>query len=425
MIKTEFTKNVATVFTGQTIAQIAPLIAAPFIGRLYSPEDYAFYQTYMSIGLFFLSAGSFRFDAAIILAKSHREAFELLKLVFKSLFVTLSLVYIGTLFFGNYLERYFETKGLKEMFLWVLPIAVFANVAFVGFYNWLNRLKKYKILSGSRIVQQFGVTGGNLLFGFAGFSGVGLVLAHCIGVLISAIPMAYATVKTKELIDLSDVKPPAKALIKKYRAFPLVSTPQTILDNLFAQLLLTLAITKLFGLEALGLFFFALRYSRMPVRLFAQSVAGVYYQELSEQFNIAGDTKKVFRKTSKLSLLPAVSGALVLFLLAEWLFPFVFGSQWTEAGLIGKYLAPTVFCLFMVSPIAQTPLVYGKQKQAMLVSLLLYSGQILALYFGWKIYGTMAESVLVYSLVSSALYLGQFMWYRSLIFRRKSVEIKP
>jgi hypothetical protein len=47
------------------------------------------------------------------------------------------------------------------------------------------------------------------------------------------------------------------------------------------------------------------------------------------------------------------------------------------------------------------------------------------LYFGWKIYGTMAESVLVYSLVSSALYLGQFMWYRSLIFRRKSFEIKP
>ena len=40
-LKSEFSKNVATLFTGTLVAQSIPILVSPLLSRIYSPDDFA------------------------------------------------------------------------------------------------------------------------------------------------------------------------------------------------------------------------------------------------------------------------------------------------------------------------------------------------------------------------------------------------
>ena len=74
---TEFRRNVLTLLTGTTVAQLIPFLISPIITRLYSPEDLGRLALFVSIISILSIISTCKYDAAILLPKEESNAFAL------------------------------------------------------------------------------------------------------------------------------------------------------------------------------------------------------------------------------------------------------------------------------------------------------------------------------------------------------------
>ena len=71
-----------------------------------------------------------------------------------------------------------------------------------------------------------------------------------------------------------------------------------------------------------------------------------------------------------ISMLPLALIFVVFYFLAPRLFPFVFGAQWGEAGLIAQALVPWLFMLTFTSPLSSLFVIADKQEWGLVFALL-------------------------------------------------------
>ena len=77
----------------------------------------------------------------------------------------------------------------------------------------------------------------------------------------------------------------------------------------------------------------------------------------------------------------------------EYIFAFIFGSEWGDAGIYAQIMAPWMFVNFISSPVSQIPLVFHKQKEFFYLSITATIFSLLGIYIGGKyfdIYYTLA-----------------------------------
>ena len=101
-IKTsEFFRNVLILSSGTALAQLIPLIIAPFLSRIYSPEEFGRLALYLAITQILGSLATGRYELAILLPKEERKGVQLTLLsIFISVAVSL-IALIGVLFFHS------------------------------------------------------------------------------------------------------------------------------------------------------------------------------------------------------------------------------------------------------------------------------------------------------------------------------------
>ena len=63
----EYSKNVLTLLSGTVIAQALPILFAPVLTRIFSPEEFAVYGVYIAVVMFCTVLSSGRYELAIIL----------------------------------------------------------------------------------------------------------------------------------------------------------------------------------------------------------------------------------------------------------------------------------------------------------------------------------------------------------------------
>jgi len=421
MLKTEYAKNIATVFTGNSLAQIIPLLIAPLVSRLYAPEDYALYANYLALAQLFFSIAGLRYEQAILLPKEDAKALALLKLSMVAA-VSFSLLGMGTILGAkDTIASYFGRAELPFIF-YLLPLTIAVVAYYQNLYQWATRFKWFKMLSKVQIVQASAVAGGNLLFGLFGWSSFGLILAHFIGVGISGAvftPRSWRLVKTiKGTKGYKLLK-----LATEYKDFPNTEVPKTLLDTFFTMFLLNFIVTDLFGLRELGLLAFAMRYVRVPARVVATSIANVFYKEMVEELALRRNRLKLtFIKTLKIALIPALPACLVLLFFGPSLFGFVFGEKWIEAGSVASRLSPLIFCNFMFGPVQSIPMIFKKQRLSLLFRTLNYCVQIMSLYVGYSLFENFMDTVTLYSVVAFFGYAGTLYWYYQLISKVENTK---
>ena len=72
--KSGFLRNVGTLFTGTSVAQILPLVISPFLTRVYSPEEFGILAMFVAFSSVIGVISTGRYELAIIQAKSDRMA---------------------------------------------------------------------------------------------------------------------------------------------------------------------------------------------------------------------------------------------------------------------------------------------------------------------------------------------------------------
>jgi len=357
----DFVKNVLTLATGTAIAQAIPFLMMPVLTRLYTPEQFGFFSIFMSVvsGIAVLVNG--RYDVAILLPKSNRDAYRLIVLSFYicSAVSLLSFVVVGIL------------SALRIISFWFLliPVFVFLTGLYQIFVNWSNRNKKYKQISFFRINNSIAINASNLLFGFLKLSSFGLITGNLIGMIFSN----FIFIR-KELKDFfHHIRTTKIAYLKlsayRYRDMPRVNAIQAIIDMYQLNGIIYL-IPIYFSSAVLGLYSFGMRILQAPINLIGGAIAQVYYQRASEKYSAGQDIQKLLKETIKKAALIALPIPLILLFTGEDLFAFVFSEKWRIAGLYAKILAPWIYFDFIRMTISQTAIIVNKQKQLVFISFL-------------------------------------------------------
>jgi len=130
-IKSEFVRNVLTLTSGTALAQLIPLILAPFLSRIYDPEDFGRLALYLAIVQILGAISSGRYELAIMLPKKEKEGVQITLL---SIVITIavSLVSLIVVLFFSDASRILQ----KPIFLNLLEVIA------PNFYSVLQNIQE-------------------------------------------------------------------------------------------------------------------------------------------------------------------------------------------------------------------------------------------------------------------------------------------
>lgn len=119
----------------------------------------------------------------------------------------------------------------------------------------------------------------------------------------------------------------------------------------------------------------------------------------------------LFCKTCTVTLLPLF----VLFLfISEWVFGWMFGLEWKEAGFYLKLMLPWLFMIVLVASLSFIPDLFFKQKTAMHIEIVYVIARISTLLAGIYL-NDFRLAILFYCSMSALILIVKLLWYFQLI----------
>ena len=408
---TSFRRNFLVLFTGNSAGQLIPFFLAPFIGRLFAPEQLAVQENFLAITAMIGIVASARYETALVLPPTAERAANLFSLSFL-ICLAVSGVSFLSYFFRDRIAVLYDNPDFSRYVIFI-GLAVFLLGLNSMLSQWTIRAGNYRQLTLSRILQSGTQNAGYVLAGYVGWGVKGLIAAWLAGMVLTNLSMFLPARRTIRAgaVTVEGMK----SVAREYRDFPMVNSLHAFTDVFATQFLLFWLITNRYGAVALGLFAIMNRYVRSPLNIVGSAVGQLYYREASVRRNNRQPLMPIFQKSSGIVLLVTVPAILVLLIWGPDLFALYLGEKWRTAGEYARIMSPAIFFNFLCSPVSSTTLICNKQRQAYLFSTVGYIVSF-GLLFAGSVWGMEFKSALwLYSLSLSALYIALYFWYLHLI----------
>ena len=174
-----------TLVSGNTIAQIIPLLAEPFLTRLFPPEDFGLLALFISISSLFAVIATGRYELAIMLPSKEKEAINLAGLSFLVTIFTTVLSLLVVWIFNGPICRILSSESIST-YLYLVPLVVFFTGLTQTLNYWFSRKKQFRKISVARIVQSSTAAGTGVGSGIMKMGTIGLISAQVLGSVFSA-----------------------------------------------------------------------------------------------------------------------------------------------------------------------------------------------------------------------------------------------
>ncbi len=400
--KSDYSKNVLTLITGTTIAQAIPIAITPILTRLYTPNDFGVFALFLAITAITGAISNAQYEQAIVLPKKDEDSYSL---VFLGVFIALLISFILLLlvvFFDKTILTYLENNEIKP-FLYLIPISTFLVGVFNSFNYFNIRKNKFKNIAISKITRSSSLVVSQLLLGLIFLGPMGLVIGQIFSYFTGNM-MLFKTLKENYKNNYYSKKS-IKLQAIKFKNFPIFSMPSIFLNSINLNIL-NFIITSLFSITTLGFYSLTQRIIGIPSRVFGSSISQVYIKQASDELKIKNSTKKVFLVTLKKLTLICIPVFLILYIIVEPAFAFIFGEEWRASGIYARILIPLAAIRFISSTLSVNFIVYQKQKILLLfnISLLIF---IIVIFLISKINNFNMETFLVlYTFLVSVIYLA-------------------
>ncbi|MDD3944776.1 MAG: oligosaccharide flippase family protein [Bacteroidales bacterium] len=399
-----FFQNIAVVAGGNVTAKLIGIIAAPIITRLYTPEDYGIFSVFLSVVGVVGSLATLRYAVTIPIAKEEKLADNILKLCF---LITLSLSivwFIAIALFGNFFTFQFSAEQLQP-YLWLMPVVFLGKGIYEALNNWAVRTRKFRLITRTKVSQGVSSAGVKIGLGALGVTPLGLFLGHIAQEAAGITSLFSKLVQLKPEFLKTFSWSGIKYAAKRYKKFPLVQSWSQLLLVLGAQLPVLL-IGAFYGVEVVGVFGLVQNMINMPMDLIGQSVAQVYYAEISKYGknnpkNIYKLSVSIIKKLFWVGLIPV--GILLAF--GPYLFKLVFGPEWLDAGVYARILSILILFRFISSPIMNCLNVLEKQGIQLWLNILRVILVFIIFYLANKVGFSPVKAMIIYSVSIAAFYL--------------------
>jgi O-antigen/teichoic acid export membrane protein len=352
-------RGLLSIATGSAAGQLLTFAAAPLLFRLYSPEEVGTYTVISTLVLTLGTVAALRFEMAVPLAEEERDAHALVVLGLAAAGAIAIAGIVVVAIAGDSIARAFDQPGLRA-WLWTVPPVAAA----MGMALMLNQLairhRRYGAVGRRAFFQSATILVSQLAAGLAGMRSGGLVLGLGVGQIAGALLLLRGSGLDGETARAAARPGALRAVLRRYRRFPLLLAPSGLLNVLGRQLPILL-MAYWYGPAVAGWLGLTQRVVAMPVAVVGGAVAQVYLGELSQaaRSDPARARSILLRASARLALI-AVPGAIILVIAAPAVFPFVFGAEWQPSGRYAQAMAVFMAAQFIVSPVSQTLVVFGR-----------------------------------------------------------------
>ena len=414
ILNSEFFRNVATLISGTTLAQAFSVIIYIVLSRIYSEEDFGVFGLYMNILNIVVIFSTAKYELAILLPKSDREAVNLLGLSSLISVVVSLLLLVVMVLMNDLICRWLGSDQISG-WLYFIPLSTLLVGWFTSFRNYSNRQKRYRLIAGANIGQSISNSLLKLGLGLviAGAAGLifGVIFGQLVGVLIFfALHWRYNGSKVG-WVKWSEMK----RLGKQYSLFPKYNMWQGLVNNLSGAFPVFI-LSSYFSTGIAGFYTFGYMILYRPVNL----VANAFYQVMFQRFVEKKHNNSAIRSEVLTFLKRATQVLLVPFILSGIFFPeifgFIFGDKWIEAGRYAQIILPWIFMVSLVMPLSFIPDLYKKQRVAMIIDSIKLVARL-----GGLVVGVIMENVYIglalYSGLSTIMIGYSLFWYLQLVKR--------
>ncbi len=408
----DFFKNVATLISGTSLAQMFSVLIYILLSRIYTEEDFGVFGLYMNILNITIIFSTAKYELAILLPKSDRDAVNLLGLSgLISVGVSLLLL-ILVIPFNELICRWLGSDEISA-WLYLIPLSTLLVGLFTSFRNFSNREKRYRLIAGANIGQSLSnsllkLGLGVVIVGAAGLI-FGVVFGQLIGFLVFFMVHAARNRGKAGWLKFSEMK----KLGKQYNLFPRYNMWQGLINNLSGALPVFI-FSSFFSTAIAGFYTFGYMILYRPVSLVASAFYQVMFQRFVEkqhqEISILPEMLLFIRRSIQVVLIPFI----LMGIFAPEIFSFVFGEKWIEAGRYVQIILPWIFMVGLVMPLSFIPDLYKKQKVAMVIDGIRLITRVAALTIG-----VVMENVYIglglYSGVSTLMIAYSLFWYIRLV----------
>ena len=369
-------KLVSVLTMGSFFSQIINFVSAPFITRIFSPDVFGLYDMFLSITNILSCFTALRFHNAILLPNPEEEktSLFLLSMIIHFFLTSLLLVIVfSPLVRGLNFSKL--NNGVLAASLW----GFFLLGCYEILNTWILAHKGYSTMAIAMVSQRIFGNTFSIVLGLFQPQWVFLVVGHVIGQIVSILIMLrkqwpfgiiHSVNKKEELLRIAI----------RYKNFPLVHLWGVLMNRIGMQIT-PILLVAFFGSSVAGLFALSLRVVQLPVILFGNSIAQVFFQQGSiafEKGTLNHFTWRAYSCLIQMSVFPMISVAI----LAPGLFAILFGAEWQPAGLYSRMLVPWLILAFCTSPLCNSLLIREKQHVYFFFQAFLLAGRI-GVFFLW------------------------------------------
>ena len=329
-----FLKDSFVVAFGNVIAQAISILTIPIITRLYSPDIYGIYVTFLSIATAILPIATLRYSAAILVPKNDRNA-GYVSLVGYIVCVILSAIglFIVFVFYGlDILPQSWKQYDYEEL-LFLAPV----TLLILGFYRLALsetiRQGLFKPMAVSRIMEAASnrtlALGATVLLGASPyFLVIGRILCGAVawGLLLKG-QMSFV----RQLFSSKSKIKRTIATARHYKHFPLFSSWSFLTESVGRQAPIVL-MAYFYQSQMVAFYALAIQMLSMPVTLIGDSLAFVFLQRCSKLQNNKLEIGRIVTEIINLILALFLPIIFILFSRGSEIFSFVFGPEWGVAG---------------------------------------------------------------------------------------------
>ncbi|MDQ1298338.1 MAG: hypothetical protein QG558_877 [Campylobacterota bacterium] len=401
--------QIATLMSGSLAAQVIMFAAMPIITRLYSADEFGMYSLFFSIISIVGVVSSWKYDLAIMLPKSDRDAQAL---VFLSIGITtvmtaISIIVVYLLY--DFLITYFTGA---PYIIWLIPLGIGITGFFQIFNAYSSRQQFYKKIATVKVSNSL-LTAAVQGFSKFMFKFDGLVLGKIFADMVSVLLLLNQHVKrqTLQLKSLSRRRLIVNA--KRHDHFPRYQS-FTVFLNAISQNLPVLLLAYFYSAEIAGFYALTVRILQAPIVLIGSSTREVYYQKASKMYAEGKNIFDLYLKTTKglvkLFILPLI----IVGLTGEALFGFIFGASWEASGVFAQILILWFFFLFINTPSIITYSILKLQKVQLKIEIVSLVLRFLAIYLGFYFFDSYLVSVTLFSISSILIniYAISFIYFK-------------
>lgn len=372
LLATDLRRHTATLLTGSGLAAAIAIGVQPVLTRLYSPSDFGITDAFVAVVAVVLPFASLKYEDALMVPESDRDASVLLllsfgiALVFSLILLVLSPLRVAVA----------SALGSPALSPWLVlvPLALLLYRTSELAELWVSRAKNFAAASTSTVVRAASSAGvrvgwalvlpgtilvvdqgpGGLIWGF--IAGFAASVAFLVVPRLSSVGRAIALLSDAELL----------ATARRFVNFPRFGMPAGVIAAV-AQALPYFLLLYFFDEATVGYFGRSFAVIAIPLSMIGSAVSRTFFVHAADA-NRAGTLSAIASRVHARMVMFAMFPALATLVAGPELFEVVFGEGWRIAG---EYARATVVWFALVgisSPLTRIFDVTERQRTELVVS---------------------------------------------------------